>query len=75
MQLPAGMAAVISTSAPEFSHKLASHTDMQMGDMQDIRLRTGRPVLLLEVVKPSPASTSEDVGALSAQVTTVILAL
>lgn len=43
--------------------------------MQDIRLRTGRPVLLLEVVKPSPASTSEDVGALAAQVTTSTLAL
>ena len=32
-------------------------------------------MLLLEVVKPSPASTSEDVGALAAQVTTGILAL
>ncbi len=75
MQPPAGMAAIISTRAPEFSRKLASHTHTPMGDMQDIRLRTGRPVLLLEVVKPSPASTSEDVGALAAQVTTGILAL
>ena len=32
-------------------------------------------MLLLEVVKPSPASTSEDVGALAARVTTTILAL
>ena len=43
--------------------------------MQDIRLRTGRPVLLLEVVKPTPAATSEDVGALAAQVATSLLAL
>ena len=38
--------------------------------MQDVRLRTGRPLLVLEVVKPSPSSTSEDVGALAAKVTT-----
>jgi hypothetical protein len=36
--------------------------------LQDIRLRTGRPVLLLEVAKPSPSSTPEDVGAMAAQV-------
>ncbi|CAL5220305.1 g2293 [Coccomyxa viridis] len=35
--------------------------------VQDIRLRTGRPVMVLEIVKPSPSSTSEDVGALAAQ--------
>ena len=37
--------------------------------LQEIRLRTGRPVLLLEIVKPSPSSKPEDVGALAAQVT------
>lgn len=31
-------------------------------------MRTGRPVMVLEVVKPSPSSTPQDVGALAAQV-------
>ena len=35
---------------------------------QDVRLRTGRPVLVLEVAQPSPSSTSKDVAELAAQV-------
>ena len=36
--------------------------------VQDVRLRTGRPVLVLEVAQPSPSATSKDVAELAAQV-------
>lgn len=36
--------------------------------LQDIRLQRGRPVLVVEIAKPSPSSTPEDVGRLAKQV-------